>query len=146
VNSTQAVDIECDDMSHSVTAELLREIQQFLHTRGDLFKAEIKQKVPHLLNAAGMVVAGGLLLVTGYLFLALAVIVLIASAFPQNPYRWFFGFLIVGIVSVGFGAIGAFLAKSEFGQGFKPPEHTLMVLRSDKVWMRGLWRSMRAIF
>lgn len=144
MNSSEVVNIRPDDTSHSVIAELMSEIQQFLHTRGDLFKAEIKQKVPHLLNAAGMAVAGGLLLVTGYLFLALAVVVLIASAFPQNPYRWFFGFLIVGILSVGFGAIGAFLAKSEFDQGFQPPERTLTVLKGDKVWMRGLWRSVRA--
>jgi hypothetical protein len=138
--------VQSNDASHSVIAELINEIQQFVHTRRDLFKAEIKQTLPHLLNAAGMGLAGGLLLVTGYLFLALAVVVLIASAFPQNPYRWFFGFLIVGIISVGFGAIGAFLAKSEFDLGFKRPERTLTVLKGDKDWMRGLWQTMRALF
>lgn len=147
MNSSEVVvNVEHDDMRHSRTAELVSEIQDFLRTRSDLLKAEIRQKLPHLLSAAGMGVAGAILLITGYLFLALAVVVLIASAFPQNPYRWFFGFLIVGIVSVGFGAIGAFLAKSEFDSGFKPPEHTLTVLRGDKLWMRGLWRSVRAIF
>lgn len=146
MNGPEVVNIQHDDRSPSLTRELISEIQQFVHTRGDLFKAEIKQKLPHLLTAAGMGLAGGLLLVTGYLFLALAVVVLIASAFPQNPYRWFFGFLILGIISVGFGAIGAFLAKSEFDQGTRPPEHTLTVLKGDKAWMRGLWHTMRMMF
>jgi uncharacterized membrane protein YqjE len=151
VNSSEVVnaqhnDVQHDDTSHSITAELINEIQQFVQTRADLFKAEIRQKLPHLLNAARMGLAGGLLLVSGYLFLALAVVVLIASAFPQNPYRWFFGFLIVGIVSVGFGAIGAFLAKSEFDLSSKPPERTLTVLKGDKDWMRSLWQIMRTMF
>lgn len=146
MNSCEAVNVERIDQSHSITAELIGEIQQLLHTRGDLFKAEIKQKLPHLLNAARMGLVGALLLVTGYLFLALAVVVLIASAFPENPYRWFFGFLIVGILSVGFGAIGAFLAKSEFDQGSSPPNATLTVLREDKNWMRGLWQTVRMMF
>lgn len=146
MNDPEVADVQHNDRSPSLTTELIREIQQFVHTRGDLFKTEIKQKLPHLLNAAGMGLAGVLLLVTGYLFLALAVVVLIASAFPQNSYRWFFGFLIVGIISVGFGAIGAFLAKSEFDLGSKPPERTLTVLKGDKVWMRGLWQTMRTMF
>jgi hypothetical protein len=146
VTSSEVANVEHRDTSHSVAGELFSEIQQFVQTRGDLLKAEIRQKLPHLLNAAGMGLAGGLLLVTGYLFLALAVVVLIASAFPQNPYRWFFGFLIVGIVSVGFGAIGVFLAKSEFDVGFKRPERTLTVLKGDKDWMRALWQTLRTMF
>jgi hypothetical protein len=122
-------------------AELIGEIQEFFQTRSDLFKAETRQKLPHLRNAALLGLAGGLLLLTGYLFLAIAVVVLIASAFPQNPYRWFFGFLIVGIVSVGFGAIGAFLAKSEFDLKSILPQRTLTVLKSDKEWLRSRLRN-----
>jgi uncharacterized membrane protein YqjE len=117
-------------------AELISEIQEFLQTRNDLFRTEIRQKLPHLRNAALLGLAGSLLLITGYLFLAIAVVVLIASAFPENTYRWFFGFLIVGIVSVGFGAIGAFLAKSELDRRSILPERTLTILKSDKEWLR----------
>lgn len=117
-------------------AELISEIQEFFETRNDLLKTEIGQKIPHLRNAVLLGLGGSLFLVTGYLFLALAVVVLIASAFPQNTYRWFFGFLIVGIVSVGFGAIGAFLAKSEVDRRSILPERTLAVLKSDKEWLK----------
>jgi hypothetical protein len=123
--------------SPSVIAELIGEVEQFVESRSDLFKAEMRQKLPHLLNAARLVIAGGLLLLTGYLFLAIAVVVLIGSAFPQNPYRWFFGFLIVGIISAGFGAIGAFLAKSEFDLKSFLPHRTLNALKRDQDSVEG---------
>ena len=119
MNASEAVNLQHDGRNHSVIAELIGEIKQLVQTRTDLFKAEIREKVPHLRNAALLGLGGGLLLVTGYLFLAIAVVVLIASAFPQNLYRWFFGFLIVGIVSVGFGAIGAFRYTRDWA-GNKP--------------------------
>lgn len=120
------------NFSHSVIAELIQEIAQFIESRKDLFKAEIRERLPHLRNAAILGLGGGLLLFTGYLFVAIAVIVLIASAFPQNLYRWFFGFLIVGVVSLGFGAIAAFLAKSEFDLKSILPKRTLTVLKGGK--------------
>jgi hypothetical protein len=132
VNSSEAVNLQHDGGDGSVIRELIGEIEQFVEARTDLFKTEIKQKLPHFRNAALLGLGGGLLLVTGYLFLAIAVVVLIGSAFPQSPYSWFFGFLIVGIVSVGFGAIGAFLAKSEFDLRSILPERTLKVLKGDK--------------
>ena len=137
MNNPEVVNPQHGASNASVIAELVGEIEQFVHTRTDLFKAEIREKLPHLRNAVLLGVGGGLLLLTGYLLLALAVVVLIAAAFPQNVYRWFFGFLIVGIVSVGFGAIGAFLAKSEFGLRTIVPERTLKVLKGDKDWVQG---------
>jgi hypothetical protein len=132
VNDSEVVSLSNDGGSPSVIAELIGEVEQFIEKRSDLFKAEIRQKLPHLLNAARLGIAGGLLLLTGYLFLAIAVVVLIGSAFPQNPYRWFFGFLIVGIISAGFGAIGAFLAKSEFDLKSILPHRTLSVLQREQ--------------
>jgi uncharacterized membrane protein YqjE len=136
VSSSEVVDAQKSGRSSSVIGELIGEIEQFLQTRTELFKTEIREKLPHLRNAALLALAGGLLLVTGYLLLAIAVVVLIASAFPPNLYRWFFGFLIVGIISVGFGAIAAFLAKSEFDLRAILPDRTLKVLKKgDKDWV-----------
>lgn len=117
-------------------AELISEVESFFRTRSELLKIEIKEKVPQLSTAAKLGVAGGLLLLTGYFFLALAVVVLIGAAFPNSPYRWFFGFLIVGVVSAGFGAVAAFLAKSQLDLNSMKPERTLTVLKNDKEWVR----------
>lgn len=114
MSGSEVVEVDQSSKSSSLLTEIIREIQQFLKARTDLFQGEIKAKLPHLRNAAGLAMAGGVLLTTGYLLLSAALAVLIAAAFPDNGYRYFFGFLIVGIITVGFGAIGAFLAKSEF--------------------------------
>lgn len=117
-------------------ADLISELESFVRTRGELFRAEITQKLPRLSTAAMLGGAGALLLVTGYLFLALALVILIGTAFPQSPYRWFFGFVIVGVVSLGFGAAAAFVAKSQLELKSIKPERTLEVLKSDKDWIR----------
>lgn len=137
MSSSEVVNVHGSGQSASVIAELIEEIAQFLQIRTELFKAEIKEKVPHLRNAAVLGMAGGFLLASGYLLLAIALVILIGAAFPANPYRWFFGFLIVGVLSVGIGAIGAFLAKSEFDLRGILPERTLKVLKGDKNWLIG---------
>jgi uncharacterized membrane protein YqjE len=137
VSSSEVVNVHPSGQTASVIAELIEQIAQFVQTRTELFKAEIKEKVPHLRNAALLGLAGGFLLATGYLLLAIALVILIGAAFPATPYRWFFGFLIVGVLSVGFGAIGAFLAKSEFDLRGILPERTLKVLKGDKNWLIG---------
>lgn len=114
MSSSEVMEVDEKGKSSSAITELIEEIEQFVKARRDLFKGEIREKLPHLRNAAGLALAGGVLLTAGYLLLSTALAVLIAAAFPDNPYRFFFGFLIVGIITVGFGAIGAFLAKSEF--------------------------------
>lgn len=114
MSGSEVIEVDQSSKSSSVVTELVGEVRQFVKARSDLFQGEIKEKLPHLRNAAGLAMAGGVLLTTGYLLLSAALAVLIAAAFPDNGYRYFFGFLIVGIITVGFGAIGAFLAKSEF--------------------------------
>lgn len=118
-----------------IVGQLVGELEQFLQSRGNLFRVEVRQKLPHLLNAVRLGIAGGLLLLTGYLFLAIAVVVLIGAAFPQSPYRWFFGFLIVGIISLGFGAVGVFLARAGLDLKSIVPQRTLNVLKRDQDWI-----------
>jgi hypothetical protein len=136
MGNPKVVNIDQNRTFSSLLAALIDEIEQSLRTRKELFKKEIAEKLPHLRNAAILTLAGGLLLLTGYLFLALAAVVLIASAFPPNLYRWFFGFLIIGIVTAGFGAIAAFLAKSEFSLKTILPERIIAVLKDDKDWVK----------
>ncbi len=117
-------------------SELIAELEDFVRTRSELFKAEISQKLPRLSQAAMLGAAGAVLLVTGYLFLALALVILIGMAFPPSPYRWFFGFAIVGVLTLGFGAAAAFVAKSQLELKTIKPERTIEVLKSDRAWLR----------
>lgn len=135
MNSSVATNIDHNRSVTSIFSELNGEIQQFVRTRADIFKAEIREKLPHLRNAGRLGLIGALFLMTGYLFLAIAVVSLVAAAFPNSPYRWFLGFLIVGVLSAILGTIAAVLAKSEFNLKSLVPERTIEVLKHDKTWV-----------
>lgn len=135
MSSPDAINATQHDTPSSIVSKLISETKQFLETRIDLFKTEVKQKLPRLRGALLLGVTGGVFLVMAYLFFAIAVVLLIGSAFPQNAYRWFFGFATVGILTVGFGAIGMFVSKSELGLRSILPKHTLSVLKDDRDWV-----------
>lgn len=135
MSNSEAVNATQNDTPSSVVSKLISEMKQFIETRIDLFETEIRQKLPLLRGALLLGVTGGVFLVMAYLFFAIAVVLLIGSAFPQNAYRWFFGFVTVGILTVGFGAIGAFLSKSELGLRSILPKRTLSVLKDDRDWV-----------
>ena len=121
--------------SPSAVSQLVFEIGEFIQTRSDLLKAAIRQQLPSLRIAILLGMTGGILLLAAYLLFTIAIVVLVGSAFPANPYRWFFGFLVVGVFSAGAGAIGVFLTKSELTLRSALPKRTLRVLKGDRKWM-----------
>jgi Putative Actinobacterial Holin-X, holin superfamily III len=121
--------------SPSAVSQLVFEIGEFIQTRSDLLKAAIRQQLPSLRIAILLGMTGGILLLAAYLLFTIAIVVLVGSAFPANPYRWFFGFLVVGVFSTGAGAIGVFLTKSELTLRSALPKRTLRVLKGDRKWM-----------
>ena len=123
------------ETSSSTVGELIHEIGQYLQTCTDIFKTEIRERLLPSRTVMLLALGGALFLAIGYLLLAIAVVVLIGSAFPANPYRWFFGSATVGILAVGFGAIGAFLTEPGFVMRSLLPKHTLSVLKGDKDWV-----------
>jgi len=121
--------------SPSAVSQLVFEIGEFIQTRSDLLKAAIRQQLPSLRIAILLGMTGGILLLAAYLLFTIAIVVLVGSAFPANPYRCFFGFLVVGVFSAGAGAIGVFLTKSELTLRSALPKRTLRVLKGDRKWM-----------
>ena len=69
------------------------ELQEFAQTRIALLKREIQEKTEALKSALPLAVVGSLLLSTAFLLLSVALAALVATAFADNPYRWFFGCL-----------------------------------------------------
>ena len=68
--------------------------------------------------------------------LTITVVALVAVAFWNNPYHWFFAFLIVGVVwSIGGGILG-WMALHEFQSKGLFPKKTIEVLKADKMWIQ----------
>jgi hypothetical protein len=80
--------------------------------------------------------AAVLLLLTAYLLITVALAAAIAAAFASSPYRWFFGFGIVGVVWALLGAVAGYFAKRELELKTLAPKRTIEVLKGDKVWLQ----------
>ena len=119
-----------------IIAELKDEIKDFVQTRLELFKSEVRETLDAWKTAVPLAAVAVVLLVTAYLLLTIAVVALVAVAFWNNPYHWFFAFLIVGVVwSIGGGILG-WMALHEFQSKGLFPKKTIEVLKADKMWIQ----------
>ena len=119
-----------------VVAEIKDETKEFVQTRVEMLKAELREKVATWKSGALLAGVGVLLLGTAYLLLTLALVGLVAVAFWGSPYAWFLAFLFVGAFWGIIGGILAFLAVREFRRQGIAPKKTLEVLREDKIWLQ----------
>ena len=116
-------------------AEMKIELLDFLDTRIELLKTEVREKLKILKAAAPLGALGALLLGTAYLLFTLALVSLVVVAFQDNPYRWFFAFLIVGFAWAVFGGIAVYFAKRKLETETLLPKRTIEVLKGDKIWI-----------
>jgi len=117
-------------------SEMKIELLDFLDTRIELLKSELQEKGKILKAAAPLGALGLLLLATAYLLFTLALVSLIVVAFQDNPYRWFFAFLIVAFAWTVFGGIAVYFAKRELEMKTLLPQRTIDVLKGDKIWIQ----------
>jgi uncharacterized membrane protein YqjE len=117
-------------------AEMKIELLDFLDTRIELLKTELQEKGKILKAAAPLGALGLLLLATAYLLFTLALVSLVVVAFQENPYRWFFAFVIVAFAWAVFGGIALYFAKRELEMKTLLPQRTIDVLKGDKIWIQ----------
>jgi uncharacterized membrane protein YqjE len=118
-----------------IAAEMKEEFKQLIQTRMEMFKRELQEKLARLKVAAPVAGAAILLLITAYLLITLAIVAVIAAVFAGSPYRWFFGFIIVGVAWGLLGAVAAYFAKRELEIKTLAPTRTMEVLKGDKRWL-----------
>ena len=119
----------------SIAAEMKQELKDFVDTRVAMLKAEFRDKVTHWKIAAPLAGAGVVLVSTAYLLITLSLVAL-AAVFISSQYRWFFAFLIVGILWALLGVAALYIAKREFGLHRLLPQKTIEVLKEDKAWIQ----------
>jgi uncharacterized membrane protein YqjE len=122
-----------------IVAEIRDELKSFVHTRVEMMRSELDESLAAARVGLPLMVLALLLGAVGFLLLSVAVAVLVAGAFAGNPYGWFLGFLIVGLLWTLFAAVAAFFAYNAFRKRF--PKRTLEVLKADKMWLQSEVRS-----
>jgi Flp pilus assembly protein TadB len=119
-----------------IVSEMKEELKEFLQTRLEMLKQEMREKLGRLKIAAPLAGAAVLLLVTAYLLITVALAAAVAAVFAASPFRWFFGFGIVGVALALFGGIAGYFAKRELELKTLAPNRTIEVLKGDKVWLQ----------
>lgn len=119
-----------------ILADMKNELQEFAQTRIELFRSELRERLETIKSALPLAVAGALLLTTAFFLFSFALVGLLAAAFGNNPYRWFFAALIVGVLWSMCGGAAAFLARQHLTKQALMPEKTIQVLNGDRVWLQ----------
>lgn len=119
----------------SILSDMKIELQEFARTRIDLLRREMREKASALKAALPLAIVGSLLLSTAFLLFSVALAALIATAFGNNPYRWFFGSLAIAILWAIGGAGCLYAVKQRLSKQTLVPEKTVRVLSGDKVWI-----------
>jgi uncharacterized membrane protein YqjE len=120
----------------AILNEMKSELQEFAQTRVELFKREMQEKAAAIKAAVPSALIGATFLITAFLLLTLALVALVATGFGDNPYKWFFAFLIVGIFWSMIGGMAVFMAKRRLTMQPMVPQKTMHVLSDDKLWLQ----------
>jgi hypothetical protein len=124
-----------------VITELKDELKDFVQTRIDIARSELRDKVKAWKAALPLIAIGLVLLGTAWLVLTAALIAIIAFAFAGHPLAYFFAFVIVGLAYALAGAVCATFAWHELSEQGVVPHRTVQVLKDDKVWLQTEARS-----
>jgi ABC-type multidrug transport system permease subunit len=116
--------------------EVKEELKEFLDTRLQMLKAEMKQKIAMLRMVVPMLLVAALLGAIGCLLLTIALVAAIASLIG-----WGWSFLAVGVLYLLVaGATAAFALREIKAEGVAPTR-TIKVLKQDQLWLQNEARS-----
>lgn len=116
--------------------EFKEELKDFVDTRLQMLKSEMKQKVAMLRMVVPMLLVAAVLGVLGFLFLSIALVAAIA-----NLIGWGWSFLVIGVFYAAIGGATALLAVREISNEGITPTRTMKVLKQDQVWLQNEARS-----
>lgn len=119
----------------TVVNEVKFELREFVQTRLQILREEMKTKAALLKIAVPMFAIALVLFGVGFLLLTGLFVVLIASAFGGvSGFAW--AFLIVGVVYFLIGGICAMFGVGELKSKSLAPKRTIQVLKQDQIWLR----------
>lgn len=114
-----------------IVNELKVEIGEFVRTRIELLKSELRDKMAAWKMAAPMLLLAALFGFVGFLCLTGA----LACAIAWAVNSWGYALLAVGLAWSAIMAVFGFLGYREFTAAGLVPQRTVRVLRQDKAWL-----------
>ena len=119
-----------------VLQDFKNEIGTFLSTRFQLLQEEMSAKATAIKASLPMIVVGALFLATAWFLFTAAIVVVVANAFPNNPWAYAISSAIVAVLYAVIGGITAVMGKNRLTRQGLKPEKTIRVLQEDKIWLQ----------
>lgn len=119
-----------------VVNEVKDELKEFVQTRMAMLKSEMAEKMRTIKTALPMLVAAAVLLGTAFLMFTLCLVALLSVAFYGDPFRWFYSFIIVGVLYCIMGGMAAVFGLKELRAQGIMPRKTIQVLKEDQIWLQ----------
>lgn len=119
-----------------VLQDFKNEIGTFLSTRFQLLQEEMSAKGTAIKASLPMIVVGALFLATAWFLFTAAIVVVIANAFPSNPWAYAISCAMVAVLYAVIGGIAASMGMGRLTKQGLKPEKTIRVLQEDKIWLQ----------
>lgn len=119
----------------TVLTETKEDIKEFIATRLQLLRSEIKEKIDTWKYSVPLLLLAGGLLLIGWMVLTFAFVALVRAWFLPSDYAWVWAGVIVAAIYLIAGIAVGWFAYTEFTSVGLAPKRTLQVLKEDQVWM-----------
>ena len=126
----------------SVLAETKEELKEFISTRLEMLRTELREKTSTWKQAIIMLVISAVLLLAAWMTLTFALIAFFHGLFLTSVYSWLYAGLIVGGIYLVIGGLVGWFGYSELKSTGVKPARTLEVLKQDQVWIQNEARSL----
>lgn len=124
-----------------VVNEIKVEAKEFVSTRLQMFRMEMKDKVSALKVGVPLLIAAGVCGLIAFIVLNYALIAFLATLFAPSPYNWCFAALIVGFFYLIVAGVLYWIGMREIKAETLAPARTLRILKQDQIWLQNQVRS-----
>ena len=112
------------------------DLKDFVATRVQMLRGEMKDKLTGLKLALPALVVGAILLLVAFFLFTWGLVSLIAMAMIGQPYAYTVAFFAVfALYALAGGATAAYGLRTLSAHGLTP-ERTLRVLKDDQIWLQ----------
>ena len=124
-----------------VVNEIKVEAKEFVSTRLQMLRMEMKEKVSALKVGIPLLIGAGACGLIAFIVLNYALIAFLAALFAPSPYNWCFAALIVGFFYLIIAGVLYWIGMREIKAETLAPARTLRILKQDQIWLQNQARS-----